>query len=125
MAIRFHIMVLLSLLLTSCSDDSIVTSCSHYNTHFTLRATNETNGEFVKAIAFDTSAGVVFRGFDLIESATDVRNGVEMLYVSTLKELQVKTRRNNRILKGVEKQCVTELREFLSSAKIDVPIVYQ
>lgn len=130
MVMKFHIIAvlgllgLLSLLLADGFNDPVVTNCSRDDNHFTLRATHDDNGAFVNAIGLDTSAGVVFRGYGLIDSATDIRKDIAIVYDSDSKQLTVKTPRNNRLLEGVEKQCVVELGEFLSSAEIAVPIVY-
>jgi hypothetical protein len=118
------ITILSGLFLMSCdSREEMETSCSYDDTHLTFRATSQ--GKFLSSISFDIDAGVAFRGFEFIASATDMRKGVEIIYYSDTKTFLVKTERNNRLLKGVEKQCIIDLKEFLLRAKIEVPIVIQ
>jgi hypothetical protein len=121
MAIRSISLCVLWVLLVGCSDKNISSTCIIDERFFHIKSYK--GEDFLSSINFDIDAGIAFRGFDFIASATDVRNGVEIFYDSYTKEFLVKTKRNERLLKGVEKQCIADLEVFLSDAKIEVPIV--
>ena len=96
-----------------CSDDTykIVTTCEEKETYLNIKQTLD--GEFYRAINIDSSGGASFRGFDYVDSATDLRLSTRIFIGDTKSLILFKSRKNERSLQNVGKECRETFRSFI------------
>lgn len=102
---------LLSIFGCSNNTSKIVTTCELSETYVEIKQSVDEN--FYRAVNIDSSGGASFRGFDFIDSATDLRRSTKILISDTANFILFKSKKNERKLENVDKECRDQFLSFI------------